>query len=118
MDELNSILNSVELRKFPEIFTVQLVKLDGRYISRKAWLECPKCRGLDNFYNTSSEAMFSTAHCPGGLPPEVEHSDILGRSHTHLVSCSSINVEHFHVMCKICDHKFLLAIPGAHSWEK
>lgn len=117
VDDINSIIPSIKLHPFPTIlhynFDGKIVIPDQNVltIKRTAYMECPICKGLDDFYSCERNAHYSAVHCPGNQPPEHEHQDILGNKHKHIVNCSGITQAHFHVKCNCCDQIFFVSLP-------
>ena len=102
-DEFNSVIPSHEVLPFPKIvyFTSQ----------RKAFVTCPICQALDNFYDVSRTRLFNCLYCEGNKPAEVTHTDGSGREHTHPVFCAGIIEKHFHVGCRVCGYMFFVGMP-------
>ncbi len=114
--DVTSFLPSIKVHQFPPIYSLCdskiVVPKDGQIIDRRvAFLECPTCFGIDNFYSLEQSYHYEVVHCPGNQPPEHECRDMFGNKHTHPVSCAGISSAHFHVRCKCCDTIFFLSIP-------
>ncbi len=120
-DDITSFLPSIKLHSFPTIYNLSssglILPPDASSIifSRKAFLECPTCHGIDDFYSCEKNAHYKIVHCIGNQAPEHEHKsrDILGNIHTerHAVACAGIVVPHFHVQCVCCEDIFFVALP-------
>ena len=118
-NELDSILPTIALRKFPPIMTEYGAKGPGS-IERTASIECPKCKALDNFYSSTKRRVFRSSYCEGNQPAEHVHRNFIGQEHKHLVLCAGITAEHIHIACAICDHVSLWELPKteAEQWPK
>ena len=114
--DVTSFLPSIKVHQFPPVYSLSRGRLvspedDSIIDCRVAFLECPTCLGIDNFYNLEPSYHYDTSHCPGNQPPEYECCDQLGNKHTHPISCAGISSPHFHIRCKCCDTIFFLSIP-------
>ena len=116
-DSIESILPSIELKSFPR---VRHFNASGMFISKEdnssvhyktALASCPKCQALDDIYNLRKFQLFTMFWCPGNLPPETEHTTLLGSTHKHQTPCAGVCVPHFHVKCNVCDNIMLLSMP-------
>lgn len=104
---IDELLPSIRVEPFPELVDINRF---GRITSRAAYLECPKCLAIDNFYS-NPDKIFDAIWCPGNLAPECEHEDVFGNKRKHQITCAPIAIPHFHVACQCCGNKFFLSIP-------
>lgn len=117
IEDIASLLPSIQLYPFPKILNYSTSGdiipsgYAGLVVARKAFLVCPMCKGVDDFYKCQKDAHYHAAFCPGNQAPEHEHSDIFGNSHKHQVNCAGITVSHFHIRCICCESVFFLTLP-------
>lgn len=123
MDNMEQILPSIRLHKFPDIYTFNKdgviipFNSSGVAVTRKAFLTCPTCMCLDDFYAVQSYH-FEMMWCPGGKAPTHDFTNpMTGKTETHTVSCSAFSDPHFHVRCVVCHNDFFVDTPGA-QWHK
>ncbi len=116
-DTLDSILPSIHVHDFPESYTIDIggsfyrPQGPGIRVKRVAYLECAVCLAIYDFYSTEQNCNYDIFFCPGGQPPEITHTNILGGEHSHPVPCAGISAAHFHVKCSTCESVFLLGVP-------
>lgn len=103
--DISSILPSMKVYPFPVI-----INLSKK--AREAYLECPSCKGIDDFYSTQKTAHYSAKYCEGRQPVEVECENPIIGKHTHNVPCAGILEPHFHVLCCCCQSVFYLSLPN------
>jgi len=114
IDDISSLIPPIKIHPFPIIENLDRNKSltsPAHATVRKAYLECPICKGLDDFYNCEQNSHYRVIHCPGNQAPEHEHRDLLGNTHKHTVVCAGLNVPHFHVQCVCCDIVFFVSLP-------
>lgn len=110
-EQISSLITSSKVYSFPEVkhFTHNGCMVSSNTVgieTRKAFLECPYCFGLDDFYNTKEAIHYQPKFCPGNQPIEHEYEGKM-----HPVACGGVIEPHFHVFCSICSCVFLLSIP-------
>jgi hypothetical protein len=113
----DDILSPTIVYPFPKIINSP-TDIVGRITKREAFLECPTCLGIDNFYNCKEDVHYKAGFCKGNQPAELEHFDHTGQKCSHPITCAGILEPHFHVQCACCEKIFLLALPGANSWAR
>jgi len=105
-DSFDALLPSMAVRKFPSIKTAY-----GPYTANRiAFIECPKCFAMDNFFSLKKRRKFSSQYCEGNQPPEVKCKTPLGE-HTHICNCAGVTEQHLHVYCNVCQFISLWALP-------
>lgn len=113
-EDVTAILPSIKVHPFPDIhnFSPNETYLENPKASivgsRKAFLECPICLGIDDFYSIEEGFHYKATVCQGNKEPVIECGD-----HEHRIACAGINHKHFHIFCYCCQSVFFLEIPGA-----